>query len=186
MKSIKMLALLAASVTAAGCGSDDNTCGDAACPDGAVTQADAGTDGPMLWALSRGTNNYTITKVVTSAATDGCGLGPQALMSMTRPVTFDEATSTISIGAQQGTPAMPSFGSGKVGANMATLMRENTGGDSMCNWHQKDVSMLVLFANDKFTLDVTETETMFQGCTNPPPPTGGMCTSTFQLTFEKL
>ena len=36
MKSIKMLALLAASVTAAGCGSDDNTCGDAACPDGAV------------------------------------------------------------------------------------------------------------------------------------------------------
>jgi len=38
-----------------------------------------------------------------------------------------------------------------------------------------------------FTLDVTENETMFAaGCTNPPPPAGGMCTSTFQLTFEKL
>jgi hypothetical protein len=141
----------------------------------------------MLWALSRGTNNYTITKVVTTPATDGCSLGVSALMNMTRPVTFDEATSTISVGAPLGTPAMPSFGSGKVGANMATLVRENTGGDSTCNWHQKDTSMLVLFANDKFTLDVTENETMFAaGCTNPPPPAGGMCTSTFQLTFEKL
>jgi hypothetical protein len=73
-----------------------------------------------LWGLSRGTNNYTITKVVTSAATDGCKLGPEALMNMTRPVTYDATTNIISVGDQKGTPAMASFGSGTVGANKAT------------------------------------------------------------------
>ena len=186
MKLIKMLVVVAAGAVAVGCGSSDNTCTDAGCPDGGSLGGDAGGPDAALWGLSRGTNNYTITKVVTSAATDGCKLGPEALMNMTRPVTYDATTNIISVGDQKGTPAMASFGSGTVGANKATLMRDNTGGDTMCSWHQKDTSLLSLFDNDKFTLDVTEVEDMFgAGCTNPPPPTGGTCTSSFQLTFEK-
>jgi len=189
MKLIKMLVLVAAGATFAGCGSSDNTCTDAGCPDGAVIgNLDGGGPDVMYWALSRGTNNYNITKVVTTS--DGCMLGQAALMGMNRPVTYDEATTTISVGASQGTnPAQPSFGSGKIAGNMATLVRDNTGGDSTCNWKQVDNNVLTLFANDKFTVDVTETDSMFSaGCTgmNPPPPASGMCTSTYQLTFEKM
>jgi hypothetical protein len=179
--------MLAVAAAAAGCGSSESSCPDGGCLDSAVTSgADAGSDGPALWGLSRGTNSYTITKV--TIGNDGCMLGPDALMGMTRPVTYDEATNTISVGDQKGAPPAPSLGSGHVGANVATLSRDNNAGDAMgCYWHQTDAGSLMLFDNDKFTLDVTETDNMYSAaCMAADKPGGESCTSTFQLTFVKM
>jgi hypothetical protein len=189
MKASKTILALLASSALLGCGSSDNTCTDAGCPDGGGSSADTGPsapDGPMLWGLSRDMNNYKVTNV--TVMNDGCMLMPAALMGMAIPANYSATTNTFSLGKDFGTPAMPAFGSGTVGANMATLTRDNQAGDpTKCYWHQKDVSMMKLFDHDKFTLDVTETEDMFSaaGCTGmDAPPAGGMCTSTFQLTLE--
>ena len=186
-----LLIVTAAGALAVGCGSSDDTCGDAGCPDGSASAGDTAapaTDGPMLWGLSRDKNNFTVTAIAN--VNDGCMLNVAGLVGKTLPVTYDATTMMVSIGDPQGSPVMPSLGSGKVDANMATLTRENDSGTAgaACTWHQKDVSMLKLVFHDKFTLDVTEDETMFAAvCTGmtPPPPTGGKCTSTWQWTFEK-
>jgi hypothetical protein len=185
-----MLVVVAAGAFAVGCGSSDNTCSDAGCPDGGLSTLDTAplSDGPMLWGLSRGTNNFTVTGI--SKIKDDCMIGVEKVVNMTLPVTYDEATMMISIGDVQGSPPGPSLGTGKVGANMATLTRDNKSGvaTAACFWDQKDVSMLVLFNHDKFTLDVTENESAFApGCTGmtPPPPVTGKCTSTWQWTLEK-
>jgi hypothetical protein len=148
--------------------------------------ADASSDGPMmLWGLSRGTNLYRITDV--ASVSDGCAIDPGALLQLTLPVTYDEATSVISIGNPQGTPPMPALGSGKVGANMATLLRENdqtTGATLNCIYHRRNVAYFRLFYHDKFTLDATEEESLFStGCTDVPA--GGRCQSSWRWTFEK-
>jgi hypothetical protein len=185
MNLIKRFILIGA-VAVAGCGSDDSTCGDGGCPDSGALGADTGTAGDtaMQWGLSDMTNNFTITKV--QVTSDGCNLGPAVLMGMARPVTYNRTTATISIGDLKGTPPMPSWGTGMAAGNSATLTRDNTAGDgAACTWHQKDVSLLNLFNHDKFTLDVTEDEDTFMGCTTPAPPASGKCTSVYQLTFEK-
>jgi hypothetical protein len=128
MRLAKTVFFLASAAALVGCGSSDNTCGDAGCLDGAiVTGPDAGADGPTLWGLSRDMNNYTVTAV--TVASDGCMLSPGELMGMSVPANYVAATNTLSIGKSQGTPAMPAFGSGTVGANMATLTRDNQAGD---------------------------------------------------------
>jgi hypothetical protein len=188
MKSSKTILVLIASSALLGCGSSDNTCTDAGCPDGGLGgNLDSSSDGLPLWGLSRDMNNYTVSKV--TVTNDGCMSGPNELMGMSIPAKYDATTNTFSLGKDFGTPAMPAFGSGSVGANMATLTRDNQAGDpAKCFWHQKDVSLMKLFDNDKFTLDVTETQDMFStaGCTGADaPPTGGTCTTTFQLTLAK-
>jgi len=179
--------LFTAGAAVAGCGDSDNTCGDGGCPDGGglTSDATAGGDGPMLWGLSRDMQMYNVTKV--TIGNDGCGLAPNELLGMAIPSKYDATTNMFSFGKEFGTPAQPAFGSGKVGANMATLTRDNQAGDpAKCYWHQKDVSIMNLFDHDKFTLDVTEDEDMFSaGCTGADaPPAGGSCKTTFQLTLE--
>jgi hypothetical protein len=177
---------LAAAAAVAGCGSSESSCPDGGCLDAAVVSgADAGGDGPALWGLSRGTNNFTITNV--AVTNDGCMLSPGELMGMARPVTYDEATNTISVGDAKGTPPAPSLGSGTVGANMATLTRMNMAGDSMCSWNQTDTGTLTLIGNDEFTLSVTETDSMYAAtCTAADKAGGDPCTSTFTLTMKKM
>jgi hypothetical protein len=188
MRVLKTIFILAtAGAAAMGCGSSDNTCTDAGCPDGSVTTDDAGASdasSQMLWGLTRGTTMYTVTSVTAPAASDGCMLGPSALMGMDIPASYDETTNTFSFGKAQGTPAMPAFGAGKIGANMATLTRTNTAGEAMgCYWTQMDTSLMKLTNHDTFTLDVTEVENAFApACTGADaPPAGGTCTSSFQL-----
>jgi hypothetical protein len=181
------LVLLTVGVAAVGCGSSESTCPDGGCADAAVAGGDTAVtgDGPMLWGLSRGMNDFSITAVAN--VKDDCMLGVTGLVGMSLPVSYDETTMMISIGTLQGSPPGPSLGSGKVGANMATLTRDNLSGTAgaMCTWHQKDTATLKLFDHDKFTLDVVEDEDMFMNCTSPPPPTGNKCTSTWQWTFQK-
>jgi hypothetical protein len=190
MRVIKqMLVVVAAGAVAMGCGSDDNECGDAGCPDGSAYLDGGSTgDGPMLWGLTRGTNDYTVTKAMASGS-DGCMLaaGLASLVGMKRPVTYDQSTQMIGVGDLKGTPPTPSFGTGKVSNNMATLMRDNQAGPSAtCYWHQVNTGTLTLFNHDKFTVDTTETQNMFAaGCTGADaPPAGGTCTSTYSVTFE--
>jgi hypothetical protein len=189
---MKCIAFFAVALFTAGmgCSSSDDTCDGAGCVSSAdAARADAAApDGPMLFGLSRGMNNYNITALV--IANDGCALMPPgpgtAAMPSTLPVTYNDVTTVISIGNPAGSPPVPSLGSGMVGANMATLVRENEAGDTAgCTWHQKDTGTLVLIDHDKFTLMVKEDESAFMRCTNPPPPTGGTCTSTWTWTLQK-
>jgi hypothetical protein len=188
MRALKSIFILAvAGAAAVGCGSsDDNTCGDAVCPDSAAPGPDGGTGdaGPMLWGLTRGATMYTVVGV--TPGTDGCMLGASALMGMDIPATYDETTNTFAFGKLQGTPAQPAFGSGMPGANKATLIRNNQAGEATgCYWTQMDTSLMNLTNHDTFTLDVTEVENMFAAaCTGASaPPTGGTCTTTFQLSL---
>jgi hypothetical protein len=186
-RTLKCVALsLTLGLCGLGCGESDDQCGDAGCLDGGITTDGGATgDGPMLWGLSRGMNNYKITGA--SSVNDGCKIGVAGLADgkTTLPVTFDVTTSMISIGDKKGTPPTPSLGSGVVNNNMATLTRENDTGTLPCTWHQKDVSTLTLTNHDKFSLSVQEDQTMFAtGCPAADVPTGGKCTSTWTWTFE--
>jgi hypothetical protein len=173
MRNLKWVAL-ALAVASASCGGDDaSMCGDGGC----VT----GDAGPMQWGLSSGTNQYKVTAV--NVMTDGCAIDPAMVMGTTIPLTYQGGT--ISLGDMKGSPAMPSLGSGPASGNTATLTRENDAGDATCTYHQKDVSMFELFDHDKFTLKVTETETMFSTGCGTAIPTGGMCTSNWTWTFAK-
>jgi hypothetical protein len=140
----------------------------------------------MQWGLTPGASNFLITAATN--VNDGCMLdvaNPTKVIGSTLPVNYDMAAATISIGSPQGTPTMPSLGSGPIGGNMATLMRENETGDGTgCTWHQKDVSMLVLTYHDQFSLSVTENESNFDPkCSGIP--TGGMCTSSWTWMMQK-
>ena len=189
MKGLWVLSLaVGMAAGAAGCGSSATTCSEAGC----VSTDDGGAtgDGPQLWGLSRGMNNYVVTAI--SDLHDGCMIGPQGAVNATPlPATYDETTRVFTLGSTVGSPQMPSLGSGTVGtsvANMATLMRENDVMDpSGCTWRQKDVSNMQLFDHDKFTLAVREDQSMFTNTAkcNPPPPSSGSCTSTWTWTLQK-
>jgi hypothetical protein len=138
-------------------------------------------DAPMLWGLSPGARRFRVTAV--DVKVDGCKLEPALLQGLTLPVTYDDATWTLSIGNPQGSPVMPALGSGKVSANMATLVRDNLDIAGACSYHRRDLSRVILFDHDKFTLDVTEDQSMFgSACT--PVPMGGKCTSSWRWRME--
>jgi hypothetical protein len=178
---------LALGLAGLGCGgSDDDTCADGgSCADaGPTTSKDASAPDAGLWGLSSNTNDFEVTAI--SNVKDDCKADVGSLVGMTLPVNYDTTTHKISIGDDQGTPAQPSLGSGVVTSNKGTLTRENDTGDLPCTWHQKDVSQMTLTANNKFTLAVTEDQSMFaSGCLPADVPTGGKCTSTWTWTFEK-
>jgi hypothetical protein len=140
-------------------------------------------DGAMLWGLSRGKNDYRVTAVANIS--DGCGLAVDGLVGSILPVTYDESTDIISIGNLQGTPMMPSLGSGKVGDNLATLLRDNVDSEGpSCSYHRRDVANLTLFGHDAFTLDITEIQSMFAAqC--PTVPASGSCISRWRWTLRK-
>jgi hypothetical protein len=179
MRTLKWLALSLA-VAGLGCGGDD----DKICADGGtgcVSDAAAGTDGPMQWGLTPGTNQYKVTAI--SMSTDGCMIMPGAVVGMTLPLTYEGGK--VSIGTTMGTPPQPSLGSGMASGNKATLTNDNIVGDMGCTYSRKVTSQFELFGHDKFTLAATENEAMFSaGCGTDVPP-GGVCTSTWTWTLEK-
>jgi len=167
---------LLAGVALAACDGSSSTCGDAGCPDASTDAA------KTLFGLSAGDNCYTIT-AITAGYSDGCKLGVQTLVGMSLPMNYTAATATVMLGTEG------SLGAGVISANMGTLVRENdptldtTG---VCGWHQLDTSLLKLTADNKFTVTVTEVESMFKaGCTADITPTGGTCTSTWTWTMQK-
>jgi hypothetical protein len=177
-KITKTLCLLAAVGMWQGCSSSSDDA-DGGKKDG----GDGGSsDGPVL-GLSRGTNTYQVTAV--SGVTDNCEILPNELMGMSFPATFTESTQILSVGSDKGAPPMPSFGSGVVGVT-GTLMRENDATNGAgCSWHQVDTSEFTLIGNDVFTLNVTEVESAFNGCTGDLPAMNP-CTTTFTATFSKV
>jgi hypothetical protein len=178
---VKSLSLLSALALWQGCSSSsDNT--DAS--DDVATGTDTASDGPAV-GLSRGTNFYKVTAVTVTS--DACDIGASDFINADPlPVTYVDATQTLSVGNQVGSPVMPSLGSGVIGV-MGTLMRENQVAEaapSTCVWHQKDVSLFNLTGVDIFTLDVIETQSMFTAGCDPIPP-GGTCMSAYKLTLTK-
>jgi hypothetical protein len=181
-------ALLLASLVFWGgaCPKNDSACDDAGCPDG--NDNVAVWDGLKLWGLSRGTSEYTIGAI--SGMSDGCMLLPQNYVGMGISVTYDEATYTLSAGDAQGTPPLARYGSGIIGASMGTLMRESEeveqNADPPCGWHDRTVSRFMLVDHDRFTLAVTDTESMYAAtCPAPGIPAGGTCTSTWTWTLAR-
>jgi len=152
---------------------------------GDAAAVDAAPDGPVL-GLTRGMSFFKVTAV--AVTNDGCLIMPNSLVTSTvaspLPVNYVESTQMLSVGTQQGAPIMASLGTGLIGVT-GTLTRENDVTDGGCVWHQKDVSMFNLTGVDVFTLDVTETQSMFTAACAPDIPTGGTCTSVFKLTLSK-
>jgi hypothetical protein len=178
MRNLKWVAL-ALAVASASCGGDDENamCGDGGCPTN-----DGGGGGGMQWGLTSGTNNYKITS--TTMVMDGCDVGPNEATML--PLTYTGGV--VSLGNVMGTPPQPSLGTGTASGNKATLTSDNIVGDAaaMCTYSRKITSQFELIGHDKFTLMVTEKESMFStGCGADVPP-GGMCTSTWTWTFEKM
>lgn len=189
MKLIKrMFVLAAAGVLASGCGDDDSMCGDGGCPDGAVSTVDAGAVGDagpdvMQWGLTEGKVEFNVTAV--AKVMDGCGLMPASLVGMTRFVTFNRTTGAIEVGDPTGSPPEPSLGKGTIGGNMATLTRDNRGGDGMmCFWTHKLTGTILLIGHDEFNIDLSVTQSGIAPACMPKPPTDP-CTSTWQWTFKK-
>jgi hypothetical protein len=184
--------VLAASCTAMmlGCSSSDTACGDGGCLDaGLFYDTLPASDAAVSWGLSRGASKFKITSV--KDVVDPCMTAPGMVINDDIDVNYNDTTMTVAVGKNVGTPAMAFFGSGVVGANKATLTRENdtgVGGTSTCTWHEKDVSTFELYFHDKFTLAVKQDQSNFSaGCKNevPPPPASGKCTSTWTWSIEK-
>lgn len=172
----KTLCLVASVALWQGCSSTSDN------GDGSV-DGDIQTDAPTVF-LSRGSNYYKVTASTTGS--DVCGIMPAAFVNEVLPVTFVEATQTLSVGNPQGVPLQPSLGTGGNVGLTGTLTRENdTADDAGCSWHQKDVSLFTLTGGDVFTLDVTETESAFTPGCGADIPTGGTCMSTYRLTLAK-
>jgi hypothetical protein len=163
---------IAALTLAAGCGSSSPGCADG---------GSCGDDRPRLWGLSRGMNNYQIASTV--GVDDGCMARPAMRSDVPLPVNYDETTTVVSVGAMEGTPPQPAFGSGSVAGNTATLLRENDSTDaSGCTWHEKDSSKFALFDHDRFSLAVTEERSAFGAACSAP---GGSCTSTWTWSVTR-
>lgn len=166
-------------VAAAGCGSDDDECGDAGCPDAGRDGGDAAV---TLYSLTPGDSCFTITAIAPGSS-DGCQLGVAALATGTvsLPVTYTAATGTVAVGT------MGSLGMGDIRNNMGTLLRSNMPTDpSMptCSWTQMDTTMLQMLANNRFTVAVTEVQSGFAAaCAGIPA--GGTCTSMWTWTMER-
>lgn len=181
MRNIKicfMAGMLA--VAAAGCGSDDDDCGDGGCPDAGRT--DGGDAGPVLYSLTPGESCFTITAIAVGSM-DNCQIGVAALAdgTVSLPVTYTALTGTVAVGT------MGSIGMGEIRNNMGALLRTNMPTDPMmptCSWTQTDTTQLQMLANNRFTVSVTEVQSAFATqCTGIP--VGGMCTSTWTWTMER-
>ena len=115
----KTLCLVASVALWQGCSSTSDN------GDGSV-DGDIQTDAPTVF-LSRGSNYYKVTASTTGS--DVCGIMPAAFVNEVLPVTFVEATQTLSVGNPQGVPLQPSLGTGGNVGLTGTLTRENDTAD---------------------------------------------------------
>jgi hypothetical protein len=155
----------------------------ASCSGSSATD-DGGDGGPQAFALTPGDSCFEIVSVA-AGANDGCMLGvaeqaPTGLVGASIPFNYDMNAVTIAVGT------MGSLGGGAILNNMATLVRDGDTTDGTCMWHEHVDSSVTVTAENAFTISSTRTQSMFSaGCTNPPPPTGGMCTSTWTWMMKR-
>ena len=118
MKLTRLAFGLVLGLAAAGCGSDDNTCGDAACPDSAVTTLAGGASDGAAGAIGTiSTGKYKALSV--NIGEDGCMINPMGLVTanMTDPMSYVPVTvmgGTMSVGNPKGDGVnnLPSLGTG--------------------------------------------------------------------------
>jgi hypothetical protein len=183
-----LLSLLGAGVLmVAGCGDSAGT-GDGGVGDGSVGDTAPSGDALKLYTLASG--SYTVTSA--SMVNDGCKIGvdktvaEMGVIGASFPLTLDNTTGQTTLGNLQGTPSVPSLGSGKIGANMGTLSMETditAEAPSTCKLHRKVDSILTLTGDLQFNLAVTRTDSMRTNCPEPLPD--ATCTSTYTWSFVK-
>lgn len=190
-RSLIMLSALGLGLAAVGCDSTSGCTDAGVCPDGGAKGGSsglggsngaggAGGAGPSYFKLSEGTYCFDI-KAAT-VGTDGCDLGIPGYVGTQVPVTYTiaGAVGTVAVGK------MGSLGAGPVNQNKGALTRENSPvetGMPACMWHQTDMSTFELIGDWKFTVGVTETQSLFAtACTDGPPT--DPCTSTFTFTMQ--
>ena len=173
MKLTRLAFGLVLGLAAVGCGSsDENQCGDAVCPDSAVTTPlDGGaSDTPAVGSITSG--NYKATAAVITD--DGCKVDPmdlvnKAAMGATLPVVVSGGT--MKVGNDRGTPAMASLGSGPYSATYTfKLTRVNhvkVDAPSTCEYDSDVTSTITQDAVDSFGIGVVEKQMNRKNCMEP-------------------
>ena len=194
MKLTRLAFGLVLGLAAAGCGSDDNTCGDAACPDSAVTTLDGGASDGAAGAIGTiSTGKYKALSV--NIGEDGCMINPMGLVTanMTDPMSYVPVTvmgGTMSVGNPKGDGVnnLPSLGTGPYGGATFTLSRKNhvkVGMGSPCEYDADVTSTVTNDAIDSFGIGVVEKQTNRTMCTEPAG-VGASCASTYSFRMQKV
>lgn len=190
MKLTRLGLSLVLGLVAAGCGSDDNTCGDAACPDGSISVLDGGaSDVGAVGSITSGLYKATAATV----ADDGCKIDPMALVTMNAnmnawlPVTVSGGT--MKVGNDKGEPPAPSLGQGPYVTTGGTfkLTRMNhykVAAPSTCEYDQDVTSTITLDAIDSFGIGVVEKQMNRKNCMEPAG-VGESCASTWSWRMVK-
>jgi hypothetical protein len=165
-----------------GCGGSDNpSCGDGGCSDAAT---DAG--GPPYWPSA---GQYKVISYM--SVSDGCGIGLDELTNSSKPedwISVRLEGSTIKIGNDRGTPAMPSLGQGPLVGAQSDLTRVNhvkNPDPSTCEYDSNVVSRVTLDdpAGRTIGLSVREEQTNRTMCT-APVGVGSTCSSTWSWRLQ--
>jgi hypothetical protein len=181
------LALAMAGSFAACSGSSDSDDGGDGSADAASNNNDGSTDVTLFY-ITPGDSCYEIVSVA-SGSNDGCDFGVadtvanQGLVGASIPFNYDNTAYTIKVGTDG------ALGGGAIAFNMATLLRDGNTTDTAaptCMWHEHVDATVTFTAQDQFNISASRTQSAFTaGCTNPPPPTGGTCTSTWTWTMKR-
>ena len=197
MSLIKQILIVAAAgAVVVGCGSSDNTCTDAGCPD-----ANLGGNLDASLGSARDANpntittgNYKATAVVPQ--TDDCKIDPKIVVDMMILIPVDLTGGVMKVGNPKGEPVAPSLGQGPLVTTGDTfkLTRMNhfkvgtdpvTGVMSPCEYDQEVTSTITLDAFDSFGLGVQEKQSNRTMCT-APAGVGASCTSTWSWRMVKV
>jgi hypothetical protein len=190
MKLTKLgLGLMAMGLVAVGCGSDDNTCGDAACPDSAVGGLDGGVDAAPLGSITSG--KYKALSA--NLGEDGCMINAMDLVTKNAdptywlPVEVTGGIMTVGNKKGDGVTDLPSLGTGPYGGATFTLKRMNhvkVGMGSPCEYDADVTSTITNDAIDSFGIGVVEKQTNRVMCT-VPAGVGASCASTYSFRMQK-
>ena len=189
MKLTRLAFGLVLGLAAVGCGSSDNQCGDAVCPDSAVTTPDgsAGGDTAPLGSITSG--KYKALSV--NVGEDGCMINPKDLVDKNADMTYwlpvEVTASTMSVGNPKGTPAIASLGTGPYGGATFTLKRMNhvkLDAPSTCEYDADVTSTITNDAIDSFGIGVVEKQMNRMNCMEPAG-VGASCASTYSFRMQK-
>jgi hypothetical protein len=191
MKLAKLGLGLALGLVAAGCGSSDNTCGDAGCPDGSSALPDgSGNRDASGFTLSNGKYKATM---IADPITDGCMINPKLLVDMNTNmdtwIPVEISGGIMKVGNPKGEPPAASLGEGPYVTTGETfkLTRMNhfkVEAPSTCEYDQEVTSTITLDGNDTFGLGVVEKQTNRKMCATPAG-VGDSCASTWSWRMVK-
>ena len=191
MKLTRLGLSLVLGLVAAGCGSDDDNCGDGGlCPDGSVGVLDASAgDAAAVGSITSGL--YKATGL--TPGDDGCKIDPMQLVTMNAnmaawlPVSVSGGI--MKVGNDKGEPPAPSLGSGPYVTTGGTfkLTRMNhykVAAPSTCEYDQDVTSTITLDAIDSFGIGVVEKQMNRKNCMEPAG-VGESCASTWSWRMVK-